>query len=180
MRYQVELHAEASESTARPWVQVEGAELGQSNSDGTGDYRLGVKIGGRSLRVDILDPGPPALVSVQGRVFEVRLQRTADGTTASTGRHHMTLRHEQQIALTTATKVPTRGERALKSPMPGRILRLQCKEGATVAEGDPLLVIEAMKMENELFAPTSGVVSKLSVVVGQSVESGATLLVVRP
>ena len=51
----------------------------------------------------------------------------------------------------------------VKAPMPGLVLRIQVKEGDKVAKNDLLLVMEAMKMENEIFAPIAGTVAKVCV-----------------
>jgi biotin carboxyl carrier protein len=72
------------------------------------------------------------------------------------------------------------GPQRLLAPMPGKIVRLLARVGATVQPRQPLVVVEAMKMENELRATRHGVVSELLVHEGQSVDAGALLLVVAP
>ena len=67
------------------------------------------------------------------------------------------------------------GNVAVSAPMPGKILAVKAKEGDSVKAGDVLLVLEAMKMENDLVAPQDGVVASINVKVGDSVESGAKL-----
>jgi len=67
---------------------------------------------------------------------------------------------------------------SLTSPMPGSVLRLMVREGSRVKKGDPLLVVEAMKMEHEIMAPTAGVLAQLLVGEGTHVEAGATLAVI--
>lgn len=69
-------------------------------------------------------------------------------------------------------------KKTLKSQMPGKVLRILCKEGDAVKAGDALLVIEAMKMENEIKSPKDGVVEKLMISVGKTIESGQSLLVI--
>lgn len=69
-----------------------------------------------------------------------------------------------------------RGHRSVKSSMPGKILRIHCKEGEPVEAGQPLLTIEAMKMENEIRSPGAGVVEKIAVEAGQKVETGGLLV----
>jgi biotin carboxyl carrier protein len=64
----------------------------------------------------------------------------------------------------------------VRSQMPGKIVRVEVKEGDTVQKGDALLVMEAMKMENEIRATHSGVVKTVKVTPGQAVETGADLL----
>ena len=67
------------------------------------------------------------------------------------------------------------GNVAVSAPMPGKILAVKAKEGDSVKAGDVLLVLEAMKMENDIVAPQDGVVVSINVKVGDSVESGAKL-----
>ena len=64
------------------------------------------------------------------------------------------------------------------SPMQGTVLKVAVVDGDAVGEGDLLLVVEAMKMENEIVAPREGVVSGLAVTVGAGVSSGQLLCVV--
>jgi biotin carboxyl carrier protein len=69
----------------------------------------------------------------------------------------------------------TAGAGAVTAIMPGKIIRILVAEGDTVAEGDVICILEAMKMENELKAPQAGTVKALYVQPGQDVESGAVL-----
>lgn len=68
----------------------------------------------------------------------------------------------------------------VKAPMPGLVVKILFKEGMQVLEDDKILVIEAMKMENTLKAPTSGFIKSISVVEGQAVEKGAVLIEIEP
>lgn len=68
------------------------------------------------------------------------------------------------------------GEGALKSPMPGKVVKILVAKGAKVTRGQGVVVVEAMKMENELGAPRDGVVKEISVAEGQPVEGGALLI----
>ena len=65
-----------------------------------------------------------------------------------------------------------------KSPMPGNILKIQVSQGQQVKEGDVLIILEAMKMENEIVAPKTGSVAQIIVTKGQVVETGAPLAVI--
>ena len=69
---------------------------------------------------------------------------------------------------------------AVITEMPGAVVRLLVAEGDRVEEGRPVVVVEAMKMENELKAPVSGVVSSIEVAPGDRVESHSLLLVIQP
>ena len=66
----------------------------------------------------------------------------------------------------------------VKSPMPGNILKINVTQGQAVKEGDVLIVLEAMKMENEIVAPKAGSVAQIAVSKGQVVETGSPLVVI--
>src|SRR6266550_3443182 len=68
------------------------------------------------------------------------------------------------------------GDGTVRAPMPGLVVRIEVAEGQQVAAGTGLVVVEAMKMENELRAPRSGTVRTVHVAVGQAVEKGASLV----
>lgn len=68
------------------------------------------------------------------------------------------------------------GAGSLKTQMPGRIVRILAEEGATVTKGEPIIVVEAMKMENELKAPADGTISRIHVAPGDLVEARAVLI----
>jgi propionyl-CoA carboxylase alpha chain len=67
---------------------------------------------------------------------------------------------------------------SLLAPMPGTVVRVETETGADVAEGQTLVVLEAMKMEHRIAAPSTGMVAELNVTAGQQVESGAVLAVI--
>ena len=67
------------------------------------------------------------------------------------------------------------GAVAVTAPMPGKILGVKASAGQVVKRGQVLLILEAMKMENEIVAPQDGTVATINVAVGDSVEPGATL-----
>ena len=68
------------------------------------------------------------------------------------------------------------GAVSVKAPMPGNILKINCKAGASVKKGDVLIVLEAMKMENDICAPQDGVVASVEVAQGATVETDAILV----
>lgn len=63
------------------------------------------------------------------------------------------------------------------APMPGNILKINCTQGAAVKSGDILIILEAMKMENEILAPRDGTVAQVVVAQGATVDTGAPLVV---
>ncbi len=80
------------------------------------------------------------------------------------------------VAATPVAAAPVAGE-AVCAPMPGNILKVNVTAGQAVKEGDVLVILEAMKMENEIMAPKNGTVAQVLVQKGSNVDTGATLVV---
>lgn len=74
--------------------------------------------------------------------------------------------------------VETEGKQILEAPMPGNITKILVDEGDQVEKGQPLLILVAMKMENEIKSPKDGIVSKIYVKANEAVTTGAKLVVV--
>lgn len=90
---------------------------------------------------------------------------------------------DTEVAASSSTARPApspSGAGVVKAIMPGSIVRVMVSDGDTVAAGDVLLVLEAMKMENEMRAPFSGTVSTVYVTAGQAVEANAVLAEMEP
>ena len=107
-------------------------------------------------------------VTVNGTVYEIELEEMAAEAQAA---------KENNSAPAAPAKAAGDGERVV-SPMPGNILSVNVSEGAAVKKGDLLMVLEAMKMENEIMAPVSGTVSGV-VPKGSAVETGTVLCVIK-
>ena len=93
--------------------------------------------------------------------------------------HTLELLDEHKLRLRRAVgKFSLEGPQRIDAPMPGKVVRVLVKQGDEVQEGQGLVVVEAMKMENELRSPKAGKVVELHAVEGAAVESGAKLVVV--
>jgi len=92
--------------------------------------------------------------------------------------HSVQVRNEQDLLLDRlGFKTPDEiGEGELNAPMPGKILEVLVSEGDEVELGDPVAILEAMKMENELKAPIAGTISSITVSQGDSLEKDALIL----
>lgn len=77
-----------------------------------------------------------------------------------------------------APATPVDGQ-AVEAPMPGNILKVNVSVGQSVGQGDVLVVLEAMKMENEIMAPRAGTVAQVLVSKGSTVDTGAVLVVLK-
>jgi biotin carboxyl carrier protein len=112
-----------------------------------------------------------ALVEARDDCYEVLVQGTL---------YRVCVEDERIRRLAQAARgfAPPSGEIAIKAPMPGLIIDVPVQEGQAIAEGDVLVILESMKMENELRAPRSGVVRQVRVQTGDSVEQNQTLVAV--
>ncbi len=125
--------------------------------DGGGFYSL--LVDQRSHEVFLEEREDTYAVVLHGRLYEVTVE-------SEQARRVQTVRPAQAIG----------GRTVVKSPMPGLVVSVAVNEGDTVAEGQRLVILEAMKMENEIRAPRAGIVSRVEVAVGDSVMQGQVLL----
>ena len=143
----------------------------------TGVYR--VEVGGKVRRVDAFrhDYGTISLL-VDTQSYSVQLeQRATEVRVHLRGSHYpFEILDERRLRMRRSSgKFTVEGKQLVTSPMPGRVVKVLAAVGAQVSEGQPLLVVEAMKMENELKSPKDGKLTGLFVVEGQAVEGGAAL-----
>lgn len=108
-------------------------------------------------------------VTVNGTVYEVELEELTGSAPVSA---------PAAPAAASAPAAPAAGEQ-IRAPMPGNILAVNVTAGQTVKKGDVLMVLEAMKMENEIMCPRDGVVSSVQAAKGAAVESGTLLCVLQ-
>jgi biotin carboxyl carrier protein len=137
-----------------------------------------VKIGDRWIGADLIDAGPflKSLRLDDGTQFSLLHHREGNvhQVTLSDRTIHVELT-DPLSAKRRRREDETSGSGVIKALMPGRIVRVMVEEGAIVTKGAGLLILEAMKMENEIQAPFDGTVTKLLVQPGVTVESGAEL-----
>jgi biotin carboxyl carrier protein len=112
--------------------------------------------------------GRTALVDVDGNGSDLNL--TVDNATVA-----VKLLAARAKLAGRAAAPPKSGPQAVQSPMPGKVVKVLCAVGEEVKSGQGVVVVEAMKMENELKAPRDGKVKSVSVKEGQAVEAGQTL-----
>lgn len=122
-----------------------------------------------------------------GRILVVRLAgRTAryaradDGAALWLGCEGASWRLIEEAVLSPIRTAAARGDGTLRSPMPGTVLSIAAEPGREVAAGEPVLVVEAMKMEHAITAPVSGVLTSLEVRAGQAVAMDMVLAVITP
>lgn len=92
--------------------------------------------------------------------------------------HKFTLMNEQRRAMIRAGGKGSAGKAMLTSPMPGKVVKLLVTEGQEVEAGQGVIVVEAMKMENELRSPRAGIVAEVRATEGALVDANAVLIVI--
>lgn len=140
-----------------------------------------ITIGDRRFFADSIAPTAGATsMRLDGKMLDLWMEGAPPdvGVIASGLRFYAKVESERERALSTAAgrKSGKNAPGTVVSPMPGRILKVLVAEGDHVTRGTPLVVVEAMKMENELMAEQDGRVTKVFVTPGTNVEGGAKLV----
>ena len=104
-------------------------------------------------------------ITVNGNVYEVTVEEGTGSAAAAA----------PKAARKAAPTAGAQGAVKISAPMPGKILGVKANAGDAVKKGQVIVVLEAMKMENDIVAPQDGTVASINVTAGQSVESGAVL-----
>ena len=158
-----------------------------------GEAHFGVEVSGGRVTVDgktvtaRLEPlggTPLRVLHVDRRVWSLAMRHGEAGWAVQHGGRTRTLEvvDERTHRIRAVTAGPAGGQAAgvVRAPMPGMVLRLEVEEGQRVSRGDGLVVLEAMKMENELRAPGDAMVTRVHAVPGVAVEKGAPLVELGP
>lgn len=155
-----------------------------------GDRTLRVELGGDTVRVDDEDVGAADLETLTGtavrhllldhRSHTVLAARSEDGWSLHVDGWPVTAdvvdERTRAIRAMTGRGAAAAGPKPVRAPMPGMIVRVEAAVGESVRAGQGIVVMEAMKMENELKAESDGVVARVLVESGQAVEKGAVLV----
>ena len=168
------------------WLDIHGrlrkVELPASNGAASGE--MIALVDGRPLKVDtrMLAPGLLSLLSLDPpeRQFRCILDSSPEGDAAIVNGHRIpfTVADPRSLRSRRGAGAGSDGPRAVKAPMPGRVVRVLVAVGDEVAAQQGLVVIEAMKMQNELKSPKAGRVARVGAQVGETVQSGDVLVVV--
>ncbi len=147
----------------------------------TPDGKASVQLDGKPVQADITRIPGGVSVRIQGSMFDVMLGGKPDAISAAAGpyRTEVSVVSERSKALKRRKGAGAgAGGKNVMSPMPGRVVKLLVQLGDEVTPGQPVVIIEAMKMENDLRAGEAGKVASIHCKIGDSVESGALLVTI--
>lgn len=126
-----------------------------------GGYSLKVNNNSHHIYIEQIDyKNKVALFNIDNKLIEVQIEEPID-----------LLLHKMGINTANQKKVDN-----IKAPMPGLILKLMAQEGETIKKGQPILVLEAMKMENVFKSPVDAIIKTIKVKEGEAVEKGAVMI----
>ena len=143
-------------------VMIDGKQYDVDFQAVSGQALYSVLIGGRSHDAYVEAGDSGWLVLHQGNLHKVQVQDE---------------RSQRLAQLTMSGPAYTTGEFSLKAPMPGLVVSVPVNEGETVRQGDVLIILESMKMQNELKAPHDGTVARVQVAEGDSVNLDQSMVV---
>jgi len=159
--------------------QSEGVRVGLTEV-GEGIYEIALE--GETIHVDAVKTGAAVYSIIEdGKQFEVVVdEQGAHGFDVLVGGRlfHLDAIDERTQLLAGSAQNVAVGKQTVEAEMPGKVVKLNVAVGAEVSEGDGVVIIEAMKMENEILSPIDGVVTEIGVSEGQTVENGDLLFVV--
>jgi biotin carboxyl carrier protein len=139
-------------------------------------------IDGRAIDVDAVEVSPGIYsILIGGQSFEARIAPQADfalRVTVAKREYHATIRNPRKWTRNRGLGAEAAGSQQLRAPMPGKIVLLLAKAGDHVDVGQGIVVMEAMKMQNEIRSPKSGIVERLLVTQGQTVNPGDVVAIV--
>lgn len=139
-------------------------------------------VDGKSFDIDASLTARDVLsILVGGKAYEAKREYSLSGEThviIGSERFSAEVRDPRSLRSRKAAAGVGEGPQKVAAPMPGKVVRILVQQGAGVEAGQGIMVVEAMKMQNEIKSPKKGVVQKIAVAEGGSVASGDTLAII--
>jgi biotin carboxyl carrier protein len=147
------------------------------------DQRVIATVDGRCYELELRDSPPEYLLLAGSRVYECRVEKMSgrgEVFAVHVGRHDYAIAVMDPKRLHSAQSAGAHehGAAEIVAPMPGKVVRVLVEAGAAVEAGAGIVVVEAMKMQNEMKAPKAGTVVAVNATVGSTVNAGDVLAVV--
>lgn len=148
------------------------------------DGKVFAAIDGREYELDVSEPEQNVyLLKNRSKIFEAFVspqQKAGDPFQVQIGRHSLDIKliDPKRLRGTASDAEHGDGAAEIRTAMPGKVVRILIEKGASVEKGDGVLVVEAMKMQNELKSPKAGVVKDIRVQEGATVSAGDVLAII--
>ena len=150
----------------------------------SGEGLYEITLDGKTVHVDAVRSGPNIYSIIEdGQQFEATVdEKGAHGFDVMVGGRifHLEVIDERSKLLAGSVAAVVSGPQIVMAEMPGKVVKVNVVAGAVVHAKQGLVILEAMKMENEIPSPIDGIVTEIAVAEGQTVEAGASLFVVEP
>ncbi len=138
-----------------------------------------IALNGKEIPVEIASTGKDSLtLIIDNKPYQIYLQQDNQLTINAETYSYEVIDEKVAQILKAGPETAHKKEAVVTAPMPGLVIEVEVKEGDMVKKGQGLLIVEAMKMQNEMKAPRDGVVKKVMVQKGQTVNSRDTLIVI--
>ncbi len=152
--------------------------------NGAGSYArsdMSFILDGKPIEADVVEVAPGIYsILLGGRSFEVRIDNRATGLHVNVAGREFEAEviDPRQWRRQRGSALETEGRQQVVAPMPGKIVRVLVKTGEAIEAKQGLMVVEAMKMQNEIRSPKRGTVERLMVIEGQTVNAGEVLAII--
>jgi len=145
--------------------------------------RIFAELGGHAYELEAHESADGFLLTYEGSVFNCRVEGRAKSSKLIeiiVGTTQFAVELTDPKRLSSAASASAHGDDAARiiAPMPGKVVRVMVEAGAEVAAGDGIIVVEAMKMQNEIKAPKAGTVIALNIQTGATVNGGDVLAII--
>jgi biotin carboxyl carrier protein len=139
------------------------------------------RLDGRNIEMDaVLARRDVLSILIDGKAYEIKREHTASDTHLWVGsvRYLAELRDPRSLRGRKGAGADDKGPKKILAPMPGKVVRMLVNQGQPVEAGQSILVVEAMKMQNEIKSPKKGTLQKIIAIVGGNVNPGDVLAIV--
>lgn len=146
--------------------------------------RVIANIDGREYELEASEPEPGVfLFKNNGRISEASVSANGSSGDSSlvrvkSGVHEIRIIDPKKLRSASGGSSDASGKAEIKTAMPGKVVRILVGEGDTVQKGDGVIVVEAMKMQNEMKSPKDGVIAEIKAAEGDTVSAGDVLVVI--
>jgi biotin carboxyl carrier protein len=161
-------------------LEINGQTIAAEFAADNGSAQL--KLGEQTHEAAVSQPEPGFyIVQLNNRVYRCTLDKSSGGEPeiiVNGRRVSITVRDKKRLRGSATSGAGATGKISLTSPMPGKIVRVMLNAGDEVTANQGVLIVEAMKMQNEVLSPKAGKIAELRVIEGQTVNAGETLAVI--